>query len=199
MAEVRADQPEREILYQAGFKDYADQQIWKLPREVVGEIGKGTWLPVSHRDQALIEGIYQRNIPGSIQHLEQIPDFRKERSLACWLEDKIVGFATTRFGPNGILIDLVMELSSEDIESFLHSLLFHLPYRNTRVVYYRVRSYQERIGSALERLGAIPGPQQRVMVKKLAVHYNAKQTFRVQRFKEQPDITTPISNSKIKN
>ena len=199
MAEVRVDQPEREILHQAGFKDYADQQIWKLPRTVVGENGRGTWLPVSQKDQSLIEGLYQRNIPGSIQRLEHIPDVRREKAFACWLEDTIVGSAASRFGPDGILIDLVMESSSDEMESSLNSLLYQIPYRNNRDVYFRVRSYQERIGSALERLGAIPGPQQRAVVKKLAVHYNAKQTFQVQRFKEQPDITTPISNSKIKN
>ena len=199
MAEVGVDQPEREILYQAGFRDYAEQQIWKLSRTIVGENGRGIWLPVSQMDQSLVDGLYQRNIPGSIQRLEHIPDFRKEKVLACWLEDKMLGFATTRFGPEGILVDLVMESNLEGVDSYLNSLLFQFPYRIKRDVYYRIRSYQERIGSALERIGAVPGPQQRAVVKKLAVHYNAKQTFRVQRFKEQPDITTPISNSKIKN
>jgi hypothetical protein len=199
LAEIEVDQPEEEILYQAGFRDYADQQIWKLPRTIVGKYGKGAWLPVSQQDQSVVEELYRRIIPGPIQRLENAPDIPKEKILACWLEDMLAGFATTRFGPNGILVDLVMDSNPEEMDSCLASLLFHLPYRNRRDVYFRVRSYQERIGSALERIGAVPGPKQRAVVKKLAVHYNAKQTFRVQRFKEQPDITTPISNSKIKN
>ena len=199
LAEVGVDQPEGEVLSQAGFRVYADQQIWKLPGTIVGENGKGVWLPVSKRDQSLVDALNQQSIPGSVQRLEQTPATPKEKVLACWIEDKIAGFITTRYGPAGILVDLVMESKPEELDSYLASLLFHLPYRNKRDVYFRVRSYQERIGSALERLGAVPGPQQRAVVKKLAVHYNAKQTFRVQRFKEQPDITTPISNSKIKN
>jgi hypothetical protein len=199
LAEVGVDQPVGDVLNQAGFKEYAHQQIWKLPRTVEGENGKGRWFPASLREQSLIEELYQRNIPGSVQRLEHTPEITKEKVLACWFEEKMAGIAITRFGPDGILVDLIMDSDPDEIDPYLASLLFHLPYRNNRDVYFRVRSYQERIGSALERLGAIPGPQQRAVVKKLAVHYNAKQTFRVQRFKEQPDITTPISQSKIKN
>jgi hypothetical protein len=199
MAEVEVNQPEAQTLYQTGFKDYADQQIWKYPREKMSPNGSGNWHPVSQRDQMMVEEFYQRNIPTSIQRLEQAPIIPKEKVLVCWLNDKLVGLATTRFGPNGILVDLMMELNPDEMDSCLASFLYQLPYRNSRDVYFRVRSYQEEIASALERLGGIPGPQQRAVVKKLAVHYNAKQTFRVQRFKEQPDITTPISNSKIKN
>jgi hypothetical protein len=44
-------------------------------------------------------------------------------------------------------------------------------------------------------MGALPGEQQNAVVKKMAVHYNAKQTFSVPGFEKQPDITTPISNT----
>jgi hypothetical protein len=199
LAEVRVNQPEEEVLSQAGFKAYIDQQIWKLPRIFGSDNGKGVWIPVSQRDQRQVDFLCQRIIPSFIQRIESSPSFPEETGLTCWQEDELIGFASTRFGPKGILIDLVLDAKLDQIDGYLTSLYFHLPYRTTRDVYFRVRSYQERIASSLERLGADPGPQQRAVVKKLAVHYNAKQTFRVQRFEEQPDITTPISNSKIKN
>jgi len=87
----------------------------------------------------------------------------------------------------------------DPIDEYLSALLFHLPYRDTRDVYIRVRSYQQQLASALERVNAEAGPIQKAVVKRLTVHYNAKQTFRVQGFENQPDITTPISNSEIKN
>ena len=99
----------------------------------------------------------------------------------------------------GILVDLLIAPEMDQIDEYLSALLFHLPYRDTRDVYLRVRSYQQQLASALERVNAEDGPKQKAVVKRLTVHYNAKQTFRVQGFEKQPDITTPISNSEMKN
>jgi hypothetical protein len=108
-----------------------------------------------------------------------------------------MGLACTRFGPRGMLVDFYLEPEMKEIDDFLRQFISNLPYHHTRDLFIRVRSYQERLASALERLDALPGPQQAAVVKKLAVHYNAKQTFRVHGFENQPDITTPISNTKI--
>ncbi len=45
-AEVSDNSPGEEILYQAGFRPYAEQQIWKLPRRIVFGTGKKAWVPV---------------------------------------------------------------------------------------------------------------------------------------------------------
>jgi hypothetical protein len=119
--------------------------------------------------------------------------------MISWAEGNIVGLALTQFGPKGILLDMLLAPDLDLVDDYLSALLFHLPYRDTRNVYLRVRSYQQQLASALERAGAQPGSNQTVLVKRLAVHYNAKQTFRVQGFENQPDITTPISRTKIKN
>ncbi len=198
-AEVSDGSPEEEILIQAGFRPYAEQQIWKLPRRIVFGTGKKAWVPVSKDTYAMAEGFYQRVLPGQVQRVEPPPVSPDIQGLISWKEGKVVGYAGAQYGPRGILVDLLMAPEMDPIDEYLSALLFHLPYRDTRDVYLRVRSYQQQIASALERVKAEVGPKQKAVVKRLTVHYNAKQTFRVQGFENQPDITTPISNSEIKN
>ncbi len=198
-AEVSDNSPGEEILYQAGFRTYAEQQIWKLPRRIVFGTGKKAWVPVTKDNTALAEAFYMRTLPGQILRLEPPPVSSNMQCLISWKEGKVVGFAATQFGPRGILVDLLIAPEMDPIDEYLSALLFHLPYRDTRDVYLRVRSYQQQLASVLERVNAEDGPIQKAVVKRLIVHYNAKQTFRVQGFENQPDITTPISNSEIKN
>lgn len=199
LAEVTRDTPEGDALYQAGFRTYAEQQIWKLPSHISSSAASKNWIPFSRADQNQVAEIYQRIIPGTVQRVEPPPTLSKAEGLICWQEGKAAGFAETRFGPKGILVDFMLAPEISDLDEYLAGLFFYLPYRNTRDIFVRVRSYQERIAAALERSGAEPGPEQNAMVKRLAVHYNAKQTFTYQAFEKQPDITTPISNTKIKN
>jgi len=198
-AEVSENSPEEEILHQAGFRTYAEQQIWKLPRRVVFGTGKKAWVPVTNDNTALAEAFYKRTLPGQILRVEPPLISPDMQGLISWKEGKIVGFAAAQFGPRGILVDLLIAPEMNLIDEYLSALLFHLPYRDTRDVYLRVRSYQQQLASALERVNAEDGPKQKAVVKRLTVYYNAKQTFRVQGFDKQPDITTPISNSEIKN
>ena len=199
MAEVNEGTNAEEILIKAGYRSYAEQQIWKLPRRIVFGTGKKAWVPVTKDTIDLATAFYQRNLPGQIQRVEPLPEASDIQGLISWKEGNIVGFAATQFGPRGILVDLILAFDLDQIDEYLSALLFHLPYRDSRDVYFRVRSYQQQIASVLERVDAKAGPNQKVMVKRLAVHYNAKQTFRVQGFENQPDITTPISNTKYKN
>ncbi|RLD95070.1 MAG: hypothetical protein DRJ13_14455 [Bacteroidetes bacterium] len=198
-AEVKDNSPGEEILYLAGFRPYAEQQIWKLPRRIVFGTGKKAWIPVTKDTSALAESFYQRILPGQIQRVEPPPVSPDIQGLISWKDGKVVGFAAAQFGPKGILVDLLMAPEIDLVDEYLSALLFHLPYRDSRDVYLRVRSYQQQLASALERVEAQAGPKQKAVVRRLTVHYNAKQTFRVQGFEKQPDITTPISNSEIKN
>jgi hypothetical protein len=199
LAEASLDSPGEELLSRCGFRPYAEQQIWKLPRRLAYGSGKRSWIPASRRDNQRAASLYQRSLPSKIQHVEPPPTFPEAQAMVSWADGRLVGLALTQFGPRGILIDLLLDRSQHTIDEYLSALMFHLPYRSTRDVYLRVRSYQQELASALERIGASPGERQRALVKKLAVHYNAKQTFAVQGFEKQPDITTPISNTKIKN
>jgi hypothetical protein len=97
------------------------------------------------------------------------------------------------------LLDLILEPALDTLDEYLSALIFQLPYTRSREIYLRVRDYQGGIVSALDKLGALPGDQQRLMVKQLAVHYNAQQAFMVQGFEKQPDVTAPISRTEMKN
>lgn len=199
LGEVRYGFSEEEILGRSGFRPYAEQQIWKMPRKVPGGSGQKSWLPAARADNGPAQALYQRVVPAPIQRLEPPPSFPKIQGMLSWQEGRVVGIALTQFGPRGILLDLLLDPSLDSLDEYLSALVFHLPYTNTREIYLRIRDYQGMVASALERLGALPGDHQRVMVKRLAVHYNAQQAFIVQGFEKQPDITTPISRTEIKN
>jgi hypothetical protein len=199
LAEVDRNSLEESILSRAGFRPYAEQQIWKLPRKFFYGSGKKTWVPITKSEVDQVISTYQRFVPPQVQRVEAPPPLNTLQGLACWKAGKIAGIALTSFGPKGILVDLIIEPNLDELDDYLSALFFYLPYRNSRDIFLRIRSYQQRIATVLEGSGAVAGPEQNAVVKRLAVHYNAKQTFRVQGFENQPDITTPISNTKVKN
>jgi hypothetical protein len=199
LAEIDLNSLEHTILSRAGFRAYAEQQIWKLPRRFLSRSGKNAWIPIARADADQVIATCQRLVPPQIQRVENPPLGYAQQGMLCWKEGKIAGVAFTNFGPTGILIDLVIEPDLDALDNYLGTLFHHLPYRNYRDIFLRVRSYQQRLASALERAGASPGPIQKAVVKRLAVYYNAKQTFQVQSFEKQPDVSTPISNTKNYN
>jgi len=199
LAEVDQNSLEEGLLFRSGFRPYAEQQIWKLPRRSTYGTGKKAWIPITLGDLDQVQSHYQRIVPAQVQRVEIPPSKNTIRGLLCWKEGIIVGVALTAFGPRGILVDLILEPDLDELDDYLGALFFHMPYRNSRNIFLRIRSYQRRIVSVLERAEAIPGSVQNAVVKRLALHYNAKQTFRVQGFEKQPDITTPISNTKVEN
>ncbi len=198
LAEVAENSPEEEILYQAGFRPYAEQQIWKLPPRISYGDCKKSWIPLNPEDRDLVLSFYQRILPGQVQRIESPPTTPDLQGMISWKDGCVVGYAATQFGPKGILIDVFLDPDLDFVDEYLRALFFHLPYRNTRDVFLRVRSYQQPLASALLRVDAEPGPRQKAVVKRLTVYYNAKQTFRMQGFENQPDITTPISHTKYK-
>jgi len=199
LAEIDKNSLEESIISRAGFRPYAEQQIWKLPRKFFCGSGKKTWVPITRSEIDQVISAYQRFVPPQVQRVEAPPPLNTLQGLVCWKAGKIAGIALTSFGPKGILVDLIIEPNLDELDEYLSALFFHLPYRNSRDIFFRIRSYQQRLTAVLERAGAVAGPEQNAVVKRLAVHYNAKQTFRVQGFENQPDITTPISNTKVKN
>jgi hypothetical protein len=199
LAEVDEDSLEESILFRAGFRPYAEQQIWKLSRKQNYPQPEKTWIPISRADTGNVISLIQRSIPAQINRVESHPNPNGLRGMVHREQDKLLAAALINYGPIGILIDLILDPGLEKVNDYLTALIHHVPYHNTRDIYFRVRSYQQRIATALESQGAEIGATQKAVVKRLALHYNAKQTFRVQGFENQPDITTPISHTKIEN
>ena len=199
VGEVRVDSPEEEILSHSGFRSYTDQQIWKLPRLAPARSSDISWIPGIQTDNTSAQIFYHRVVPAQIQRLCPAPDFPADQGLVTWQNGKVVGLAVTQYGPRGILLDPLLDPALESLDDYLSALIFQLPYTRSWDIYLRVRDYQGGIASALDKLGALPGDHQRLMVKRLAVHYNAQQAFKVQGFEKQPDVTAPISRTEIKN
>ena len=198
-AELDEQSPAEDILDQIGFRVYAEQQIWKLPRRAPLSLGDKSWAPTTKGDSIEITKFYQRAVPASILRVEPPLDQNSSQGLINWTGGRVSGFARAQYGPKGILVDLILGQDLENYEEYLSALIFQMPYKDSRQIYLRLRSNQGHLASTLEMIGAEAGPSQKALVKRLAVHYNAKQTFRVQSFENQPDVTTPISNSKVKN
>ena len=199
VGEVRVDSIEEEILARSGFREYSAQQIWKLPRQSSTMPGELSWISGIQSDNGAAQIFYHRVVPAQIQRLVPAPVFPTDQGMVTRQDGKVVGLALTQLGPKGILLDLNLDPALDSLDRVLSALLYQLPYTRSRDIYVRVRDYQGGIASALERLGALPGDHQRLMVKRLAVHYNAQQAFKVQGFEKQPDVTAPISRTEIKN
>jgi hypothetical protein len=197
--EVQVDSPGEEILSRNGFRSYTDQKIWKLPRLSPARSGDVSWISGIQGDNTAAQIFYHRVVPAQIQRLVPAPVFPADQALISRREGRVAGLALTQFGPRGILLDLILEPALDTLDEYLSALIFQLPYTRSREIYLRVRDYQGGIVSALDKLGALPGDQQRLMVKQLAVHYNAQQAFMVQGFEKQPDVTAPISRTEMKN
>ena len=197
LAEVEKHSQAEALLYGVGFRPYTDQQIWILPEAFPRERAYPAWIPITPRHEEEIRSLYQRVIPSTVKHIEPPPKVREMQGLIAWQSGRTVGYIRTQFGPRAVLVDAVFDPSSGNFQDHILGIRENLPYHRTRTIYFRVRGYQRRLGSALESLGATSISHQSAVVKKLAVHYNAQQKVNYRTFENQPDITSPVSQTTL--
>lgn len=196
LAEVERDSILEDCFREAGFQPYAEQHIWLASKHVASAPQDLSWQPIKKKDELTLQNFYRQRIPRGVQRVEPLPSAKEHPGLTCWDGHELLGFATFHWGPRGILVDPVMDTAVADLEGPLQAIFEALsPYQHQKV-YFRVRTYQEKVASALEKLGAEPGPAQLAMVKYLAVHYRAQGTYKLSAFDTRPDITTPFIKSK---
>jgi hypothetical protein len=82
-------------------------------------------------------------------------------------EGEVLGYAESRSGPRGVLVNPLLHPTVENIAGVLCALLARLP-RLGRPAYLAVRAYQSWLDIALEDLPAQVGPRQALLVKHLA-------------------------------
>jgi len=198
LAEVPQGEGWEDTLYQAGFRPYAEQRIWKLSLLKRAFPADRSWCPVSDEDEDPLVSLYQRVTPHRVLRVEPPPKCSQRSGLVRLSGDQRLLCGLTQYGPRGILVDFVLDPALGDLEEQLMGLFNSLSRRGAREVYLRTRSYQGNLAFALESLGAQAGELQTAVVKKLTLKYNAKQAYSYQAFEKQPDITTPISNSTVK-
>lgn len=197
LAEAEQGSPAETLLFGVGFRPYADQQIWLLPESFSRGRALPAWIPITRNHEEEVRSLYQRVIPSPVKHVESPPQAREMQGLIAWQSGRTVGYVRTHFGPSAVLMDAVLDPSSGNLQDQILGIRENLPYHRTRRIYFRVRGYQKRLGSALEALGASLIRNQTAAVKKLTVHYKVPQKVNYRSFESQPDVTSPVSQTKL--
>lgn len=155
-------------LRRAGFAVYSRQRVWKLPVEQHnGRQGASFWRAVSSYDEAAIRSLYQCLAPPLAQSAEAVPAQRFQ-GFIYKQKGETLAFVEGIYGPRGIYLLPLVHPTVEDAPALLAELPQHLAPLFGRPVYLTVRSYQSWLESALEDLGAVAGPRQALLVKRLA-------------------------------
>ncbi|RLD11726.1 MAG: hypothetical protein DRI56_00395 [Chloroflexota bacterium] len=199
LAEVEEGTKLTEHLLRAGFTPYAEQSIWRFPAGIQGTSSPLAWKPVSARDLGEIHSLYQKLIPSAVRRIEPPPTASDLQGLVCRHNGELVGYAAAQFGPKGVLLDVLLDTSQNGTQAHLTAIRQNLPLTRQQPVYVRVRTYQQKLATALESLQSSSSPTQIVMVKKLSANYQVKQTFNLPVLEQQPDVSTPFVNSESKS
>jgi hypothetical protein len=129
-----------------------------------------------------------------VQQIESLPS-KRVQGLICREQGKIFGYVDLKQGPRGIWVQPLIHPDTVNVEGYLRNLYESIPNRRSRPVYLCVRSYQSWLESALDIMGAEPGPRQAVMVKHLAAKHLIKRPFALPQIDGQHEITTPVAQS----
>ncbi len=194
LAEIEEQLTAFESLRKAGFVVYARQRVWKLKKN--GEKFKLEipWKTATKPDALSAQSLYHNIVPGLVQQVEPLPN-KNMKGLVCHHKGEILGYIDLKFGPRGVWAQPFIHPDVSDVETRIKDLFESIPNRRSRPVYICVRSYQSWLESALDTLGAEPGPSQAVMVKRLAVQHHVKRSFALPQIDGQHEITTPVAQS----
>jgi len=162
LAEVDETSPAFKSLRQAGFSMYAWQRIWKLPLAETRDVER-IWRPVREVDWPAVQSLHNQIVPALLQPIEMLP--RSAEGLVCRERGELQAYAAFRKGPAGIWLQPLIPPDC-DCTPRLAGMLNTLG-NGRRPVYVCVRSYHAWLEAVLDDLGAQPGPQQAVMVKRL--------------------------------
>lgn len=198
LAEVDEQDKSFEALRRAGFATYARQRIWKLNAEPAGEGEPTPWKHGVDRDLIGIRVLYSNLVPGLVQQVEHPPATRIQ-GLVYRQEDEILAYVDIKYGPHGVIVQPFIHPDVGNLSARLVYLLQNIPYRRSRPIYIRVRSYQSWLESAIEDLGAEAGPRQAVMVRHLAIPQKNIRTYVLPALERgHPEVSAPITRRMIK-
>lgn len=165
VAEVDEKSHTFEALRRAAFSIYSRQRIWRVSKPPV-PLGEAAWQPAQPVDDFDVQRLYNLLVPGLVQQVEP-----KHSGRHGWIlreQGELRAFADVQLGPRGVWVQPLIHPEMEDVDSRLAQLLARLRPRPARPVYLCLRSYSAWLASAVEELGAQPGPPQAVMVRRLA-------------------------------
>jgi len=173
LAELDEDQPLFAALRRAGFSAYARQRMWDVST-LKDMQGKAGWPRARSVDLPWIQSLYHQIVPALLQPIEPAP--RRTSGFICNQGGPC--YASTSTGLNGVVVFPLIHPDATDVPDKLQSLIHCLPNRGGRPMYVCVRTYQSWLEHVLEELGAMPGPQQAVMVKHMTRLVKEEQAVR---------------------
>ena len=193
LAEVDECEQACDSLHEMGFAIYARQRIWQLRNEALGSDDSTQWRPNTDQDEISIRSLYNNLTPGLVQQIEPAVVHRSRGMVYCQGQD-LLAYVDLKFGPNGIWAQPFIHPDFENVPARLSGLLRNLSDRRQRPVYLCVRSYQSWLESAMDSLGAQPGPRQAVMVKRLTLTRRVVQPATLPALEgKQAEPTVPIA------
>ena len=176
LADVDESNQVFQILHRAGFAIYARQRVWCLDGELVGDGNPSAWRASQSRDALGVHSLYANVVPGLVQQVEPLPK-KGFKGVVYYQNGELFAFVELKYGRKGIWVQPFVHPDAQGFDRQLTQLLYELPGRRDRPLYICVRSYQSWLESAVEAMGAQPGPQQAVMVRHLAIARRVNQTL----------------------
>lgn len=168
LADVPASFEDISAFRRASFRPYAQQCVWRMrtdgPRSKPD--GKaGLWQGPLSVGEAAVLSFCQTWVPPAVQSAEPRVG-RDGPVLVLQQEGRLMALADVARGPRGTFLKVVLRPEVDGVEEALQNLAERFAPRGP--VYIATRTYQPHLESALERLGAEPGPQQTLLVKYMA-------------------------------
>lgn len=195
LAEIDEQALSFEALRQMGFSIYARQRVWRYNEQNDDRGVLPVWRTATDRDLIAVRSLYNNLMPGLVQQVEPFPASRLN-GLVYHEGGELLAYVELKYGHRGIWVHPFVHPDAEGIIERLAELILRLPSRRSRPVYVCIRSYQSWLASAVEALGARPGPSQAVMAKHLAVTKKVVRTFAIPAIEGgRPEITAPFTQS----
>lgn len=182
----------------AGFSVLAKQRVFRcrIP-EKCDKVGGG-WRIWTCEDIPYMRRMYLTLVPPLIQPVE--PLTRREMLGLVFYDNKgsLQAYADLVYGPAGIwVLPLIHPQTMISMDVLLAQMLLSLPEINGRPVYITARSYQPWVESALENMGAEPGPEQALMIHYMALRHHLEADFSFAHVENgKPEPTVPYSTIK---
>lgn len=193
LADVNETSQVFQLLHRAGFAIYARQRIWRLDGKPLGDQGPVPWRTVTSRDAIGVHSLYCNVVPGLVQQVEPLPK-KNMKGVVLYKEGDVLAYVDLKYGRYGIWVQPFIHPDVGDFDCSLVNLLQNLPRRGNRPLYLCVRSYQSWLESAIESMGAQPGPVQAVMVRHLTVAQRVNQAYKVPAMNgKRAESTAPVA------